>query len=524
MARLLKALWRVLERVPLHPAFLAVNLVLLYASGDVGSIEIPIMFETAALLLGGTAIVVALLTLLIGRLDRAAIVSSVILILTIPLPTVLGTPETVGPAGRLAMLVAIPVLIVAVAIGLRCASFRTSFLTLILNLVTSGLLIQSVLPPVSMAFDLAGRRPLPEQLYPDIAAAALRDDHAPDIWHIVMDRYAGAETLRRVYGFDNEPFLQALEQRGFSVARGAAANYQRTAPSLTSTLNLDYLTPFASADRIAGYDELPLYRALHDSRASRFFAAEDYAVIHAGPWWEPTRHDDHETVSLNYADRPELVRVMLERSLLGHLAVATGIEFANGRLTQCRRTAAQFDRLEAVAGSSERKFVFAHFLLPHPPYVLDADGACKDGATAGRLTRVENYVDQVRYANRRLLALLDQIQTGPRPAVILLQADEGPWPAAFAGNELDIGMDATAMDWGALGGDQLREKMLILYAMKFPDGPPVRLEDRATPVNAYRLILNRYFGMSYPLLPDRSYLFRDRRHLYDFSDVTKALQ
>jgi hypothetical protein len=44
VARLLKALWRILERVPLHPAFLAVNLVLLYASGDVGSIEIPIMF------------------------------------------------------------------------------------------------------------------------------------------------------------------------------------------------------------------------------------------------------------------------------------------------------------------------------------------------------------------------------------------------------------------------------------------------------------------------------------------------
>jgi hypothetical protein len=513
----------VLERVPLHPLFIVADLVLLFTSGDVTSVEVSTMLETGGLLLLGTAAVIALLIPVLG-LKRAAIAAGVILILTIPLPTVLGTPATMDAQSRLAMLIGIPAAIAAVILALRLLPREARAATLALNVVTLALLAQAAREPLVETFAVFGHRPSTEHLFPDLPVAQAPKDGGPDVWNIVMDRYAGPETLRRVYGFDDEPFLRELEKRGFAVARAAAANYQRTAPSLASSLNLDYLTPLEAPSGILGYDELPLYRALHGDRASRFFAAEGYAVIHAGPWWEPTRHDDRETASLNYADKPELVRVMLERSLLGYLAVTSGMEFGNGLLTQCHRTRIQFDRLEAAAASPQRKFVFAHLLLPHPPYVLDAGGHCKDAAAAERLTRVENYVGQVRYANDRLLKLLDRILAGPRPAVIVLQADEGPWPAAFAGDEFDVGMDTTDAAWSDLKPDQIREKMMILYALRFPGDRPLRLADHATPVNTYRLILNRYFGTNYELLPDRSYLFKDRRNLYDFIDVTRFLQ
>jgi len=516
------ALWRFLELVPLHPVFVVANLVLLFASGEISSIEISTLLWTAAFLLIGTAILIGALTPLAGGINRAAIAVTIILILAIPLPAVIGTPAGMASITRIALLILVPAAGIALVFGLRRVAGWAPFLTFIFNLVTFALLAQSLIQPVSQAIDFAGHRPAPGALYPDIAAAAPAGNSAPDVWHIVMDRYAGAETLQRVYGFDNTAFLDALEQRGFSVARAAAANYQRTAASLTSTLNLDYLTPFE--DRVEGADQMPLYRALKDNRVARFFAAQGYALVHAGPWWEPTRHNAHETIDLGYADLPELARVMVERSLLGHFAVATGMEFGNGRLTQCRRISAQFDRLEATAGSAERKFVFAHMLLPHPPYVVDAEGNCKSSLASSRQSREQNYLDQLHYANRRLLALIDRIQAGPRPAVILLQADEGPWPGQFAGNELDIGMDAIEVDWSELDRNQIREKMQILYALRYPDPPAASLAPNASPVNAYRMILNRYFGMAYPILPDRFYLFRDRRHLYDFIDVGEALR
>lgn len=522
MPRALASVGRFLARWPLHSAFFAIDLVLLYVSADVSVTEISTILWVIALLFGFAALFVALFVAATGRLNRAAIGATTMLFLVFFVPLVLGAPETVSQGGRIAALGAIILVAIAMAFCLRHISRDARFVTLAFNVIVIGFSVSPMTHALVMASDLSGRRPGPAELFPDISASA--SDTSPDVWHLVFDRYAGLETLRQVYGFDNEPFLKQLEQRGFSVARDAASNYQRTAPSLGSGLDLDYLTPLHAFGQIAGYDEIPLYRALQDNRVSRFFATQGYRVVNAGPWWESTRHNGNETESLNYDDMPELVRTMLERSLFGYFAVTSGIEFGNGRLSQCRRIRYQLDRLDAAAQSVDRKFVFAHILLPHPPFVVDADGRCKTAAQAARLSRVDNYVAQVKYANARILQLIDRIEAGPRPAVILLQSDEGPWPAAFAGNELSRGTDAAEIDWTALSAAQIREKMLILYAIRVSDGNPIPLDPHATPVNAYRWIFNRFFGGQFGLLPERSYIFKDRLHLYDFIDVTGKLR
>jgi hypothetical protein len=512
----------ILERWPLHTAVIAIDLVLFYAS--ITAVEAPIILLAMALLLLFAGLLAALLVAVTGGFARAAIGVTVILLLTFLVPVIVGAPETIGQAGRITVLVAAALAAVLVSLCLRGAKRDVRFLTLMFNVVVIGYSIVPVKNALQVGFDLHSRRPSAAELYPDVpAVSAVAAADTPDVWHFVLDRYAGPETMRRIYGFDDEPFFAELERRGFAVGRGAAANYQRTAPSLASTLNLDYLTPL-QAPTIAGYDELPLYRALHGNRVSRFFAALGYDVIHAGPWWEPTRHGDSETENLNYRDMPELIGTMIQRSLMGYLAISTGIEFGNGRLDQCRRIHYQLDRLGALARSAGRKFVFAHILLPHPPFVVDADGRCKTAAEAKRLSRVENYVAQVKYANQRILDLIDRIEAGRRPAVIILQSDEGPWPAAYAGNELTRGADVTLrLDWTTLGADLIREKMLILYAIRVPQGAPVPLDPHPTPVNTYRRILNRFFGTDYALLPERSYVFQDARHLYSFTDVTAKL-
>ena len=50
-------------------------------------------------------------------------------------------------------------------------------------------------------------------------------DDLPNIFFIVLDAYARADILNEIYGYDNEPFLKSLEQRGFYVARRATSNY-----------------------------------------------------------------------------------------------------------------------------------------------------------------------------------------------------------------------------------------------------------------------------------------------------------
>ncbi|HJP66293.1 MAG TPA: hypothetical protein VKA30_08325, partial [Actinomycetota bacterium] len=63
----------------------------------------------------------------------------------------------------------------------------------------------------------------------------------PDIYYLVFEEYAGEGVLRDTFGWDNAPFLTALEDRGFFVAHQSSANYPRTSLSLASSLNMEYL-------------------------------------------------------------------------------------------------------------------------------------------------------------------------------------------------------------------------------------------------------------------------------------------
>ncbi len=346
--------------------------------------------------------------------------------------------------------------------------------------------------------------------------------NAPDVWHIVLDRYASAATLGRVYSFDNRPFLTALEQRGFKVRHDAYSNYQRTAHSLTSTLNYDYLDPVAQHGRARGSDWRTLYAALGDNRVMRGFAAAGYETHYMGSWWNPTRESPVAAANHSFRSLPEFGRALIETSLIGVGLKLFGLPFGDSRHDQCLRVRDQFDTLTALGAQGRRKYVFAHLLVPHPPFVINADGSCRDADTARKASRRDNYIGQLRYANARLLALVDAIQRGPRPAIIILQADEGPWPKPHVGNELQIGQDPVAVDWARLSDDALREKMGILYAVRSPDGMTVT--PQSSPVNLYRQLFNTGFGTHLPLLPERHLVFNSDAALYDFTDVGARLR
>lgn len=514
----------ILARWPLAPFLAGLNLFIPYAAGNIAQLEPYEIGVVAAVVLGFVLALTLLLRRVVGSWPRAAMCGTTVLYVLFLLPPAIAKPGEAGVLGWLVMLSAIGLTGFFIVQSRRSGSdYRLA--NIVVNSLLIGLLVVPTMAIAQFSYGALGSRPAPNALFPDIPSTGKAAD-GPDIWHFVFDRYAGAETLRDVYGYDNEPFLAALRSRGFSVADAAAANYQRTAHSLASTLNFDFLDVFAAQDAMMQDDLLPLYRSIRNNRVTRFLQAQDYRLIHFGPWWEPTRRSDLADTHVNYLDMPDFLRLTLERSIVSHVAAATGMMPGDGRSDQCRRVQFQFDALEQLAREdkvSGRKQVFAHLLLPHPPFIVKADGACKSLAEARALSRIENYVAQVTYANQRILALLDEIAASGRPAVVIVQADEGPWPEALAGDEASLGLDTSNADWATASDKQLHEKMFILLAVKGIAPGDLPLDPRATPVNLYRQIFARYFGSALPLLPDRSFLFKDRSHPYQFIDVTDRL-
>nr|WP_298683136.1 hypothetical protein [uncultured Dongia sp.] len=511
-----------LARYPLSPFLAALNLFVPYTAGNITQLEPYEIGLVALILLTFAGLLTAILFYVVGTWQRAAICATATIYVLFVLPSAMATPGELGFLGWATLLVAMA-LVVWLIVQSRRSSDDYRFANIILNSLLIGLLVVPTISIAQRGYHLVGARPSPSELFPDLSGGAAMAD-GPDIWHFVLDRYAGADTLKAAYGYDNGPFLTELRARGFTVAERAAANYQRTAHSLASTLNLDFLTVFAEHAATMQDDLLPLYRTIKNNRTGRFLHAQGYRLYHFGPWWEPTRHSDLADQHINYLDMPDFLRFTLERSIISHVAALTGLVPGDGRADQCRRIHYQFDELDHLSKEPGRKHVFAHLLLPHPPFVVDAAGRCKSLAEVQSLTRSQNYVAQIGYANTRLVALLDRIAESGRASVIIVQADEGPWPEAFAGDERSLGLDTTNVDWSKADTRQLREKMLILLAIKGAAANDLQLGATATPVNLYRQIFARYFGLDLPPLPDRSFLFQDRGHPYRFIDISDRLR
>ncbi len=141
----------------------------------------------------------------------------------------------------------------------------------------------------------------------------------PDIYYIILDRYANADTLSQIYDFDNEPFLHELEARGFSIARHAWANYFKTA---LSRLQLAEHELHRSGTAGRGHEPTvrPSARSSRPSvttwRCPAALKSIGYDYVHLGGWWEPTATNVDADVSLRYQGSTEFLSAVWGTTML----------------------------------------------------------------------------------------------------------------------------------------------------------------------------------------------------------------
>jgi hypothetical protein len=389
-----------------------------------------------------------------------------------------------------------------------------------INLVWLIILAITAIPLLVQLAQLDRARSAARDTFGQLEARA--DADSPDVWHLLFDRYAANSTLKERYGYDNTPFLDALRTRGFAVNENAYANYQRTAHSVASTMNGALLDPLAAAMHEQQTDWVPIYRAMREGAAIRQFNRMGYRTVFAGSWWEPTRFSESADESIQIRAFPQLARLALDQSAFGFWTRGTSLPWLNGRSDQCFRAKEKFRRLRQLASRTEQKMVFAHFLVPHPPYVLEADGTCRQLSDAVERPRRENYLAQIEFANANVLQLVDSILAGPRRAIIVIHSDEGPWPEPYVGDEHGLGTDPVPVPWAELTDTQLHEKMAILMAVRDPSGRKPQTMPNS-PVQIYPAIMRDHFASRANLPSSRNYLFLSDSKLYTFEEVTDRL-
>lgn len=309
----------------------------------------------------------------------------------------------------------------------------------------------------------------------------------PDIYYIILDGYANEKTLLDVFDYDNSDFIGSLEAKGFYVANQSRSNYLTTFLSLPSSLNFNYLNFLENDPGKESLDRSIPYQMLEFNEVAKSLKLIGYQYVFFTSWVDITRDSKFADTVYNALKVSEFSSIFLRSTPLRAFA-------PNDAYLTTVHTLSKLKEVPKI--SKKPKFVFAHIVSPHPPFVFDRDGGEKVNiAYDPRGCQWEDkgsYIDQIFYLNEKVLEVVNTlINNSNQPPIIIIQADHGTESVyGWMKNPTKARFD---------------ERSYILNAYYLPGGGKDLLYNTITPVNTFRIIFNYYFNQNYTLLDDNVY-------------------
>ncbi|AIE83987.1 hypothetical protein [Fimbriimonas ginsengisoli] len=356
-----------------------------------------------------------------------------------------------------------------------------------------------------------------------VPAAAIQgvryDGPRPDLFYIILDGYGRSDVLRHDVGLDNSEFIDGLRRRGFYVADKSHSNYCQTELSITSSLNMSYLPgliPGLSPDQ---KDRGVLDSRIDQSRLSLQMRALGYGYISVVTGF-PAIHPHSADLIISPTSGGSLFESALWDRTPLPVSGITESQYESRRkgLISALQTVGDLGK-----PASRPRFVFAHILAPHPPFVLGPNGESvrpkggfaivdgshffQHGGTPEEYAK--GYAGQAQAIGRLVLKAIDDLLRNARvPPIIVIQGDHGP---------------KLHLDQERLDKTDVNEVFPILNAYYVPPKIREKLYPTITPVNTFRTILREQFGQSLPNLADRSF-YSSWTWPFRFNEVTERLK
>lgn len=327
----------------------------------------------------------------------------------------------------------------------------------------------------------------------------------PDIYYIILDTYAREDALNNI-GIDNTSFLQTLTDKGFYIANCSDSNYLFTSLSLTSSLNFAYIQDIDPIFSPENTDETLLDYYLKNNKVRSLLEESGYTTIafETGYYWSSWKtadiylQPDRTNVDMIVGSKINEFESMLIHST-GLLSILDSsskffesyfqdIHFPYSN--HINRELFILESLKEIPKWDSPKFVFAHILIPHYPYVFSSEGEiltdpgywdnpADRGTPINEKYFLSGYSNQVDFISNEIISIVNRILADSKNgAVIIIQGDTG-----------------------------IKEpfRQAILNAYYFPDGDYSLLYSTISPVNTFRVIFNQYFSTDYPYLDDETY-------------------
>lgn len=334
---------------------------------------------------------------------------------------------------------------------------------------------------------------------------ALSTSERPDVYYLIFDCYPGTTYLKQYMQFDNHAMDSSLRQEGFYVVESPRSNYNRTAFSMAATLNFQYLKGIQNNARIISKEYSQALLTINESNVVKIFKNNGYKfynlsifdISHTSPLYKEHFLTMPEEDIIRYNTLWEC----LKRDILWNFTSGRYSNHLLKKLLNIKKSnlAEQLkkrafnqqltDTLEKIPliVPSQPKFVYAHFLMPHPPFFYNAKGEKNDVRAVSDVKSFTNkalFLAYLQYTNTIIDKIYRHINyASNHKAVIIIGSDHGFTDFA--------------------GGPEEKELQFTNYAAYyFPDQNYASLYDTLSNINTFPILFNKYFKTAIPLQKD----------------------
>ncbi|MBW6521011.1 MAG: hypothetical protein K0A99_08400 [Desulfoarculaceae bacterium] len=394
--------------------------------------------------------------------------------------------------------------------------FAVVSVLIIFNLIT-------MLPTEAKKYQITSQK----KVHQEMGKKGTDSGNYPDIYLIILDEYASLDTIKEEWGYDNNSIRQFLKNKGFYFAEKSEFRYTNTHQNMPSLLNLEYITGAVEKEiwldfqyekekvrslhkyeMLSEHSSSDLFEILSNNRLMRILKQYGYKNIvleGISQHYEAVNFHDADTVfsyqdmddsgsSLSSFSSSEFREILIENTFIYPFLFANAADNRSYLATKYVLDYLKTDQ-QIMAGP---KFVYAHIMSPHNPYVFDREGNFKndnphDSADFRRDPYVhpnksvnKAYLEQYIYITSEIVKIIDiHFKNGnPTNKIFIIQNDHGPRP-----HELYL-KDRT-------------QPFKAFNAVYFPDGDYTDFYGNIAPVNTLRVVLNKYFGENFEMLEDR---------------------
>ena len=315
----------------------------------------------------------------------------------------------------------------------------------------------------------------------------------PDIYFIIMDEFVGFQGMRDYWEYPGvDDFVQFLKDRSFFVAEDSHGSSRNTELEVASRLNYHQYSPD---------EHLQVYLdAIEENKVVHYLKIHGYTIVTfderklALYTAKPIRADYTYTYGYEYSSSGGMKVRGFFLDEFGDLVMGNTMyymfaeKYKNSTPTVRLHNNMINLTVDHVASMDvpSPKFVYAHLLLPHPPFMFDRNG----GTELGHFTDWNYYLDNYIYAMKVARKMVENIMANANPnnpPIIILQSDHG-------------GRNESTVESVFLSNYPEELKTLILFALYMPGYDSSNLPQDINPVNTFPIVFNYVFHDHLPLV------------------------